>query len=275
MLENDFKLYQHREIGFGAHFQIVLCLIDYCTSNNIKCFFDIRNTTYSNENQNTWEVIFQQPFTDVNPQVTIKDQFTEIPGFLNYWNLGYQTKDRKKYCNVEFVKKYKDICHNFIHVKDNILNEVNQYLNQFNSKTILGIHKRGREHLTTGHAKNQEHLMSLDVVFSLIDDQIDLYDYLFLTSDEINTYNSFKSRYGKKLLIFDDKSQYIDSKLDINYLEKTDDEKIKSLKNLIFEVLILSRCDKMLLMNSNVSHMALFFSEHFNYEFYDNHIIYS
>ena len=275
MLKSDFKLYQYRDVGFGAHFQIILCLIDYCVSNNIKCYFDIRNTGYSNENQNTWEIIFEQPFTDIDPQVTIKDQFTEIPEFLNYWKLGYDSKDRKKYLDVEFVKKYRDICHNFIHIKDDILNEVNQYFKQLKSKTILGIHKRGRDHLTTGHARNQEHLMSFDVIFSLIDSQIDHYDYLFLTSDETNTYDRFKSRYGKKLLIFDDKSQYIHNKMDINYLDKTDDEKIKSLKNLIIEILILSKCDKMLLMNSNVSHIALFLSKHFNYEFYDNHLIYS
>lgn len=275
MLESDFKLYQHREIGFGAHFQIALCLIDYCIDNNIKCFLDIRNTTYSNLDQNTWEIIFDQPFLNVNPQTVIEDQFNQLPGFSNYWKLGYESKDRKKYCDIDFIKKYKNICENFIHIKKDILNIVDEYTDNFKSKKVLGIHKRGREHLTTGHAKNQEHLLSSDVIFSLIDDQIDDYDYLFLTSDEINTYNNFKSRYGDKLLIFDDKSQYIDSKLDINYLEKTDDEKVNSLKNLIIEILILSKCDKMLLMNSNVSHMALFLSDHFNYEFYDNHIIYS
>lgn len=275
MLETDFKLYQNREVGFGAHFQIVLCLIDYCLDNNIKCFFDIRNTTYSNEDVNTWEVIFDQPFSKVNPQVVISNQFEELPGFSKYWNLGYNSKDRKKFSDKNFINKYRKICKEYIHIKPDIIKEANDYFASFSSNKILGIHKRGREHLTTGHAKNQEHLISLDFLFSLIDDQIDSYDYLFLISDEKNTYLKFKEQYGNKLIIFDDKSQYSDNKVDINYLPKSDEEKIISLKNLIIEILLLSKCDKMLLMNSNVSHMALMFSEYLNYEFYDNHLIYS
>lgn len=275
MLKNNFKLYQHREVGFGAHFKIVLCLIDYCIDNNIKCEIDIRNTTYSNINQNTWELIFDQPFSDVNPKLIVNDQFSEVPKYRDYWNLGYESHDRQKYDDKTFVSKYRNICKNFIKINQSVLDEVDDYCKKFSNKKVLGIHKRGREHLTTGHAKGQEHLLPLKKVFTLIDDHIENYDYVFLTSDETQTYDQFKLKYGDKLLIFDNKSQYIDSKLDINYLQKTDEEKINSLKNLIIEVLILSRCDKLLLMNSNVSHMALFFSEIDDFQFYDTHLNYN
>lgn len=275
MIKNNFTLYQHREVGFGAHFQIVLCLIDYCLDNDIKCKIDIRNTSYSNIEQNTWELIFEQPFSDIDSNLIINNQFEELLNFRSYWNLGYKSHDRKKFSDKEFISKYRNICKNFIKIKPFIIDEVNNYTKKFLNKKVLGIHKRGREHLTSGHARGQEHLLPIKDVFSLIDSHIEDYDYLFLTSDETNTYHNFQSKYGNKLLIFDDKSQYIDSKLDINYLEKTDEDKINSLRNLIVEILILSRCDKLLLMNSNVSHMALFFSETDNFQFYDTHLNYN
>lgn len=276
MLNTDFKFFQHREVGFGAHFKTVLCLIDYCLDNKIKCHIDIRNTSYSNENENTWEVAFGQPFSEVNPEVVISDQFGQLPSFAdNYWNLNYESSDRQKYADHNFVQKYKSFCTQYIKVNDDILEIVNEYTKQFESKKVLGIHKRGREHLTSGHARGQEHLLPITSIFSLIDEVIDDYDYLFLTSDEISTYNKFQSKYQDKLLIYDNKTQYVDSKLDINYLKKSDSEKVESLKNLMIETLILSKCDKMFLMNSNVSHMALFFSDHFDYQFYDSHLIYS
>ena len=275
MTKNDFKLYQHREVGFGAHFQIVLCLIDYCLSNNIKCEIDIRNLNYSNQNQNTWELIFEQPFSNVIPQTIISDQFSELTDFTEFWNLGYDSKDRKKYCDFKFIEKYKTICKKYIKINPFILNEVKNFCLKLKNKKILGVHKRGRDHLTIGHASNQSHLLKTENIFLFIDKEIDNYDYIFLTSDEYSVYTDFFKKYQNKLLIYDNKSEYnYDHSIGIHTLRKNDEEKIKSLKNLFIEILILSKCDKMFLMNSNVSHISLFFSEHYNYEFYDKHLTY-
>ena len=275
MTKNDFKLYQNREVGFGAHFQIVLCLIDYCISNNIKCEIDIRNGNYSNLQQNTWELLFEQPFSNVNPKTIISDQFSELINFEEFWNLGYDSKDRKKYCDFNFVEKYKTICKKYIKIKSFIFDEVENFFLKFENKKILGVHKRGRDHLTIGHASNQSHLLKTENIFFLIDNEIDNYDYVFLTSDEYSVYTKFSKKYQKKLLIYDDKSKYdYDYSTGIHTLQKNDEEKIESLKNLFVEILILSKCNKMFLMNSNVSHISLFFSKHYNYEFYDKHLTY-
>lgn len=277
MPATDFKLHQIREVGFGAHFQIVLCLIDYCIDNNIECLIDIRNTLYSSNDENTWEILFDQPFPNCNPKVIVSDQFTEIDNFSEkYWNLGYGTDERSKYSNFNFIKKYKNICEKYINIKENVLNEVDMFTSKFKNKKVLGVHKRGRDHLTIGHASNQSHLLKLEDLFSKIDNVIDQYDYIFLTSDEYSVYSEFYKKYQEKLLLFDDKFQYnYNHNLGIHSLEKSYNEKILSLQNLFIEILILSKCDKMFLMNSNVSHIALFFSKHYDYEFYDEHLIYN
>ena len=278
----DFKFSQQRRVGFGAHFQIVLCLINYCLSNQIRFEVDVQNETYSPPGQNTWDIVFEQPFKDVDPKVTISDQFSQLPGFTSdYWHLGYPSSEREKFKDRAFIKKYRRICKNHISIKPDIAKQIKMSIKDksindaLRTGKVLGIHKRGREHLTTGHASNQEQLLTNESVFSLIDSEIDKYDFLFLTSDEYKTYCEFKNKYGEKLIIFDDKSQYVESKVDINYLPKSDAEKIQSLIDLITEVIILSKCDKMYLMNSNVSHMALFFAKHYKFEFYDEHLIYN
>jgi len=272
----DFNFYQERSVGFGAHIMIVLCLIDYCVDNNIKCNIDIRNPGYSDIGENTWNIVFEQPFSNVNADRTITDQFSQIPNFVDkYWKLGYAFEERDNYKDKKFVNKYKKICKDYLIIKKEIRQASDNFLYEYKNKKILGIHRRGREHLTTGHGQGQEHLLNDNLLFdNIIDSQISKYDYLFLTSDETSIYNKFIERYENKLIIYDNKSAYMENKRDINYLSKSREESIESLKNLITEIIILSKCDKLLLMNSNVSHLALFLSDHNNYGFYDNHIKY-
>jgi hypothetical protein len=123
--------------------------------------------------------------------------------------------------------------------------------------------------------KNQEHLLTFEYLFSIIDNIIDDYDYLYLMSDEYYNYERFFEKYKNKLIFFDNKSKYKDRYNDLNYITETTEEKHNLLENLITEILILSKTNKMFLVNSNVSHMSLLFVNHYNYEFYDNHLIYS
>jgi len=273
-MNNNFTLYHERSVGFGASFATVLCLIDYCIDNNIKAFFDIRNVGYSDISENTWDLVFEQPFTNKKPSIVISSDFPfhELINFgEKYWKLNYDSKEREKFCDFKFISHYKNICKEYITIKKDVIDIVENYLNQYKNKKILGVHKRNKDHLTTGHAKNQECLLSFDHIFSMIDNVIDDYDYLFLTSDEYNNYE----KYTKKLIFFDDKKKFKDMGNDLNYVTQTIEEKHNLLKNLISEILILSKTDKMFLMNSNVSHMSLLFANHNDYKFYDNHLTYS
>jgi hypothetical protein len=178
------------------------------------------------------------------------------------------------------VKKYKKLCKKYIVFSADVEKQVEKLFHFYKDKKILGIHKRGRDHLTVGHARQQSHKIDDEFMSSLIKKNIDNYDYIYLTSDETHWYNFLKKEYGDNLLFWDDKSQMIDGTVGLHHYSLldgrvTDEDKEKRFKDLITEILILSKCDKMLLMNSNVSHMALFFSDHYNYEFYDCHLMYS
>jgi dTDP-D-glucose 4,6-dehydratase len=76
------------------------------------------------------------------------------------------------------------------------------------------------------------------------------------------------------IIFIDDKNQYGDEYQGLHFLNIDIHHKTEMLYNLIMEMLILSKCDRMLLMNSNISHMSLFFSETDDFEFYDMHVNY-
>jgi len=277
-MDNNFTLYHERSVGFGASFSTVLCLVDYCADRNIKAFFDIRNVGYSDISENTWDLVFDQPFLNEKPSEVISSDFPfpELTDFgKNYWKLNYDSREREKFCDHKFISHYRNLCKKYINVKKNILDTVESYLSPYKDKKILGVHKRNKDHLTTGHARNQEHLLTFEHIFSTIDNVIDDYDYLFLTSDEYNNYEEFDKKYKDKLIIYDNKSKYKDVKSDLNYISQKEQDKKNLLINLIIEILILSKSNKIFLMNSNVSHMSLFFSDCNDYHFYDNHLVYS
>jgi len=277
-MNKDFTLYHVRDVGFGASFATVLCLVDYCIDKNIKAFFDIRNVGYSDISENTWDLIFEQPFTNEKPNTIISSGFPfhELIDFeKKYWKLGYPSSQRQKFCDPKFISHYKKLCKKYINVKKDILETVESYLSPYKNKKILGVHKRNKDHLTTGHASGQEHLLLFEDVFSIIDNVIDDYDYLFLTSDEYNNYEQFEKKYKDKLIIYDNKLKYKDIQNDLNYIGHEEQDKKNLLKNLIIEILILANCDKLFLMNSNVSHMSILFSKTDDYQFYDNHLNYN
>lgn len=268
--------------GFGSNFFAVISAINYCLSLNFQPYIDVRNPSYLVETENCWDLLFEQPF-----KITDEEIYS-IP-LYSAWDLGdplfgYHGDTRDKFIDKEFVSKQKKIIHDYVKPLDHIQNIVFDFWNNYKDKKVLGIHRRGRDHLTTGHAYGQNHLITDDYIESIINKYINDYDYLFLNSDEYGSYNHLKQIYGDKLIYFDDKKQYEKitsfsrphtlANKDLTFINIESQEKIKLLQNLILEVILLSKCDKMLLMNSNVSHMSLFFSDHYNYEFYDNHVNY-
>jgi len=270
----NFNFYQDKEIGLGSNITIALALIDCCLDNNIKCHLDFRNSGYASTNVNVWDLAFNQPFQEVNATQGITNPFSQIPNFFpKYWTLGY-VESRDNFDNHEFVKKYKEICKNYLIPKEDMLASANEVMKPYENKNILGMHIRGRDQLVTGHGANQKHLMTDEIIFDAIDKEIDNFDYLFFASDEHSFYKKIVERYGDKAIIYDDKSKYPENDLCIIHLTNTEEERLESLKDYLIEVLFLARCNKLLLMSSNTSHVVLFLSNHYNYRFFDKHIGY-
>lgn len=258
--------------GFGSNFFTVLTAINHCISQNLDAYINVINTSYTSENENCWEIIFKQPFglQKDNPQ------FRKV---YEAWDLGqplfsYDGDTRNKFQDRHFIKTQRDIVKRYIKPHQGLMEKVEEFLASYKDKKILGIHRRGRDHFSSGHASGQNHKMSEDYIKNVIDTYIDDYDYLYLTSDENRVYEFLKNHYPNKFIYFDDKSEFSEDQTGLHFLNLDISKKTQMLQNLMVEVFILSKCDRMLLMNSNVSHMSLFFSEVEDFEFYDMHVNY-
>lgn len=258
-------------IGYGGIFFLCMTALNYALERDIELYIQTYNTSYS-LNINNWEVVFEQPFDIKKKDVNSLEKCTD-------WDLGpplysYGGDDRKRFQDINFVTSQRKIIKKYAKPKTEFINKVKEFLNPYKGKKILGIHRRGRDHFTSGHASGQGNKINEKYIKSIVDKYIDNYDYLFVTSDEKETYESLNCLYPGKVIFFDNKEKFKNNDVGIHSLNLSEEEKIEVIKSLMMEVFILSKCDRMLLMNSNVSHMALFFSETKDYEFYDNHVNY-
>lgn len=260
--------------GFGSNFFRILTAINYSLEKNLVPYVDIVNTSYCNIDQNCWNLIFEQPFELNKNDPSICERYSD-------WDLGeymfsYHENHRSKFQDKNFISSQRKIVHNYIRPHQYLLDSASNFLNPYAGKKILGVHKRGRDHFSsTGHASGQRCKITNEYLKSIIDDCIQKYDYLYLISDENCVYDFLSDNYGKKLIFFDDKKSFQDNEIGLHFLNIDINAKTKMLKNLIIEILIMAKCDKLLLMNSNVSHMSLLFSKTENFEFYDNHVNYN
>jgi len=257
-------------IGYGGIFFMCMTAINHALDKDIELYIQTYNTSYS-LNINNWEVVFEQPFG-------IDKETADSLEICTDWDLGqslygYGGDERKKFQDIDFVNTQRKIIKKYAKPKRDFINQVDNFLKPYKGKKILGIHRRGRDHFTNGHASGQGNKINREYVKSIVDKYIDNYDYLFVTSDEKETYVSLNDFYPGKVIFFDNKEQFKNTDVGIHSLNISEQEKIEVIKSLMIEVFILSKCDRMLLMNSNVSHMALFFSEK-DFQFYDDHVNY-
>lgn len=271
------KHYDNRQVGFGSSITVAFSTIKYCIKNNQKCHINIENIMYGTKNQNLWDLFLEQPF---NIKIDIEEynvNNTTNPFILNCWEYPDMDVALKKLRDNNHIREYQEIYKKYFITKTEILTAIDNFCQNFENKKILGIHKRGRDQFSNrGHGRGQKEKLNINYIFSIVDREIEKYDGLFLTSDENYVYKEFSKRYGKKLIFLDSKDNipYPDKGLHDIFINHEVEIKNKLLKMMILETIILSKCDRLLLVNSNLSQIALYLSGHLNYKFYDQHVHY-
>lgn len=258
-------------MGYGSNFFAVLTNINHCLNKGLQPYISIKNPNY-NGDVNLWDVVFEQPFGITGEEAKSLKKYGW--GELGDTLFSYHGDTRLKFQDEKFISAQRKVVKEYIRPLQYLQERVSEFLKPYEGKKILGIHRRGRDHFTTGHARGQGHKLPNSYVKDVIDEHIENYDYLFVTSDEKEVYQNLKEVYPDKIIFFDTKESFGDNNLGLQCLNLSKDEKIDMIHNLMTEVFIMSKCDAILLMNSNVSHMSLLFSETEDYAFYDMHIDY-
>ncbi len=274
---NVIHLLEERNVGFGSNVTVAFSMIKHCIKNNMQCYIDIKNILYGNYDQNIWDLVLEQPFINNIDSIDKNYIIKTNPFELGCWEYPNMQIALEKLRDNQHIKEYQYIYNKFFTLKSDIKKELNTFLKNFEGKKILGIHRRGRDQLgASGHGANQSYKLNLEYIYSVVDQEIDDYDYVFLTSDETEIYDHFIKKYKNKFLFYDKKETFPNNSEGIHYLSANFniEQKNLHLKNMILETCILSKCNRLLLVNSNVSQIALFLCNHLNYKFYDNHVVY-
>lgn len=94
----------------------------------------------------------------------------------------------------EFAIQLHQLKNEYI-IPTNRLHEYVKIKNQYLPANYMAVHKRGTDH------GMHSPLLDINIYFNKIDAVIDLYDAVYLATDEYHTVSMFKSRYGQKLIV--------------------------------------------------------------------------
>jgi len=142
-------------------------------------------------------------------------------------------------------------------LKSFMLNTIDDYfLRNLAGRRVLGVHFRGTDMLAAGNTledrsiKNKCIKRGVNEYFEFIDENMTNYDTMFLATDDSDAYVSFKERYSDKLLSYSNIRSVGIS------LQCSSKDRLESLREVIVEVWLLSRCDFLLHGISNIPHVV-------------------
>jgi hypothetical protein len=146
------------------------------------------------KSENIWDFYFKQPHTDTPPNqdeiiMEVGLLFDESSEFVDlYPSMQAMTIEQKLQRRTEFGS----ITGKYFHLRDELQAEVDAFINtHFKGKKILGFHHRGTDH---------PHGRTASDSFLHIDEKLEEYDAIFVTTDEIAIINELEKRYGNKLI---------------------------------------------------------------------------
>jgi hypothetical protein len=222
---------------FSFVIQFVSVHRHYFTQNiDYKIYFDLRNSAYSDYTGNHWNIFFEQDNLPIGTRTFWGDS-GNVYGYTFDFN------------DIEERKIAKKIIDKHLILKPQINEKIQSHFNEFFvGKKILGVHKRGTD--INMHHENPH----IDEYFKIIDNIYKDYDAIYLACDDQVGIDLFKKRYDNIInLSYSTTSQDVDLP---NF--KTDmSDRHKMAEDVIIDGYLLSKCDLLIKMNSNLSNFSL------------------
>lgn len=226
-------------------------LLNY-PNEKIKVYHDLSNI-FGYGSQNIFDVCFIQ---DSHDYVNNSNEYFNIESVksvthLDAYNSSTFTTESLKNC--ELI------------IKDNfILNEETKKLfsirhSQIDFNKTIGFHRRVTDMSRIHHVPPIE----ISQIFDILEKEE--FENVFLMSDNLNDLNKFKTRYGNKLITFD---EFTSSREEDNpfFKLKNDDNSIKKhIQEIVFGAYTLGMTKKLFCTKSNLSTFSIFSNSNLNY----------
>ena len=268
-------------VGLGSTIMRALHCLYYRDPSKLY-YFDFYNLDYSDKN--VWNTFFNQPFKDQIGTEEVKANYINDIWAMGDFFLCYGRIQDEKYGKFQFkdeqrVNSIRSLVSKFVTIKKDIMDPILDFeRNNLQNYKVIGIHKRGTDLFSNGHARGQSQIMNLDYIKRTIDEKLkqESFDKLFLATDEAKCYDELKNYYGSKFLI-KQPTFLSPNNLGVHDLNRNqkEEERIKRGKEMIGDSYLLSRCNFCLNMRgSNVSLFSIFLRNDFNYSFIDDDVNY-
>jgi hypothetical protein len=219
------------------------------------------------------------PIIDMQNFPTIYNENKKIFNSLNAWD--YYFKKINKYKLSEVYKSYK-VIFSTNYLKDDMYGDIsdnknfirfkkkikirNSYYNEAKSfikkrikkdKKIIGVHLRGT---TYKIAKNHPYPIPKKMMLNILNQVVkkEKVDKIFLCTEEKEYQSYFKKKLGNKLITF---NSFRTEKVDAFNFYPRRKHRFNLGKEILIESIILSNCDILIYVNSNVIEGSLFFSK--------------
>lgn len=241
------KLVVRRDCGFFSDFLTILAGIMYFEDNDIDYYIDWKNNLYSSHslNQNLFDDFFCQKIND-------NESFDFV--HLNTTPYGYFFPEiinlRSENDIFDFLLKPSLILKNKIVLNKSFLDNIDN--NFFQSKKVLGIHRRATDHWVHGLIESDE------CFINHLEQELNKnkYDNIFLITDDLNFLELMKNKYGEFLLFTN--SIKVTGSTGIHH--RSDSDKTNLANEVMRDAILLSQTYHKILTKSNVSTFSNLFN---------------
>lgn len=187
-----------RRAGICSYVMQVIAMAKVCKDQNIPMYIDLsQDMLYYKDNRitdNVWDYYFEQPFKNLDI-----NEYEKVESVWYQDNRALQPDSGSSWMrynkNSEFLKLARSYCKEFVIIKPELIDTGDNFLKNNTNGNFLAVHKRGCDHENRNHFK-------LDDYFRETDKYADQYDQLLICSDEQYSVESYRERYGKKVISY-------------------------------------------------------------------------
>ena len=221
---------------------------------DIKVYFDLENIP-GYVKSNMYDVCFLQDTLDyhenIRDYINIEKLASYIPTVSPYdnrtWDIGY-----REYAE-QIIKK------NFV-LNDEMLKTFTERTSELNLEKTIGVHRRATDNGMHGHQ-----IVPNETIFQQIE-SLD-FDNVFLLCDNLSDFKILKSRYGNKLVSFDEFTTSTNISLPFHKITINDENLKKAhIQEIVLGALTLGLTNELICCHSNLTNFSILSNSKLKYK---------